>query len=585
MLKQKAKPIIIAVVALAVLGGGYYFFAGRGEVGPSAGTTFKVAQGPLEISVIEGGSIQAAKSQQLKSEVQGETKILSIVEEGYLVTPQDVEKGLVLVELDSKQLLDQQTERELSYQRAFADFTQAREEYEIQRTENQSAISAAEMLAKFGRLDFEKYLGINAALEICKATDVENRVLSAPVQMESGGAGEAGELGENMVDDYSITMNLAADVDFSAYASSAALGDGEAQQKLRKAEDDYVLAQQELEAARSQVEGTKRLFEREFVTRLELEKDELALQRAEIKLASTETERDLYVRYEFPKLAEKLFSDYAEALRKLDRSRRSAYAKMAQAEAKLKASEAQYTLQKRKRDEIEEQLQKCVLKATQTGLVVYGDGSNEYWRDDDRIEEGTVVRERQVIITIPDTSVMTVEVKVHESKVKSIQLGQRARISIDAFPGIPLEGELTKIAVLPDSQNRWMNPDLKVYNSTIRIDGFYDWLKPGMTAEAEILVKKLDNAVYVPLQAVTPVEDGHVCYVQTLAGAQARNVKVGEFNNTFIEIVSGLDAGETVLLRAPTEPKTDDESGAPETKEEEKKEDGGGEETATESAA
>ena len=585
MLKQKAKPIIIAVVALAVLGGGYYLFAGRGAVGPSAGTTFKVAQGPLEISVIEGGSIKAAKSQQLKSEVQGETKILSIVEEGYLVTPQDVEKGLVLVELDSKQLLDQQTERELSYQRAFADFTQAREEYEIQRTENQSAISAAEMLAKFGRLDFEKYLGINAALEICKATDVENRVLSAPVQMESGGAGEAGELGENMVDDYSITMNLAADVDFSAYASSAALGDGEAQQKLRKAEDDYVLAQQELEAARSQVEGTKRLFEREFVTRLELEKDELALQRAEIKLASTETERDLYVRYEFPKLAEKLFSDYAEALRKLDRSRRSAYAKMAQAEAKLKASEAQYTLQKRKRDEIEEQLQKCVLKATQTGLVVYGDGSNEYWRDDDRIEEGTVVRERQVIITIPDTSVMTVEVKVHESKVKSIQLGQRARISIDAFPGIPLEGELIKIGVLPDSQNRWMNPDLKVYNTTVRIDGVYDWLKPGMTAEAEILVKKLDNAVYVPLQAVTPTADGHVCYVQTLAGTQARIVKVGEFNNTFIEIVSGLEAGETVLLRAPTEPKTEDESGAPEKKEEEKKEEGGAEETATESAA
>ncbi len=585
MLKQKAKPIIIAVVALAVLGGGYYIFAGRGAVGPSAGTTFKVAQGPLEISVIEGGSIQAAKSQQLKSEVQGETKILSIVEEGYLVTPQDVEKGLVLVELDSKQLLDQQTERELSYQRAFADFTQAREEYEIQRTENQSAISAAEMLAKFGRLDFEKYLGVNAATEICKATDVENRVLSAPVQMESGGSGEAGEVGETMVDDYSITMNLAADVDFSAYASSAALGDGEAQQKLRKAEDDYVLAQQELEAARSQVEGTKRLFEREFVTRLELEKDELALQRAEIKLASTETERDLYVRYEFPKLAEKLFSDYAEALRKLDRSRRSAYAKMAQAEAKLKASEAQYTLQKRKRDEIEEQLQKCVLKATQTGLVVYGDGSNEYWRDDDRIEEGTVVRERQVIITIPDTSVMTVEVKVHESKVKSIQLGQRARISIDAFPGIPLEGELIKIGVLPDSQNRWMNPDLKVYNTTVRIDGVYDWLKPGMTAEAEILVKKLDNATYVPLQAVTPVADGHVCYVQTLAGAQERAVKVGEFNNTFIEIVSGLEAGETVLLRAPTEPKTEDESGAPEKKEEEKKEEGGAEETATESAA
>lgn len=541
---KRAGLIALAVVAIAAA---VYFFAGGNAGGPSLGTVFTVAQGNLDITVLEGGSIAAQKSLQLKSEVQGQTKILSIVEEGYLVTPEDVANELVLVELDSKEMLDSLTERELSYQRAMADFTQAREEYEIQRTQNQSDISKAEMAAKFGLLDFEKYLGAKAAGEIRTLTKAEEKVLSDPEPLEIGGPGEPGEV----VEEAEIVTTLSANINFSDYADSALLGDGQAQQQLRKTDDDYVLAQQELEASRSQLEGTKRLFEKEFVTRLELEKDELELQRAEIKLASAETARDLYKRYEFPKEAEKLFSDYVEALRGLERARRSADAKMAQAEAKLNAAEAQYELQTRKKAELEDQITKCVMRATQTGLVVYGDGGNDYWRNDDRIEEGAFVRERQAIITIPDTSVMTVELKVHESQVKSVRIGQRAVVRLDAYPDRPLEGEVTKIAVLPDSQNRWMNPDLKVYNTTVRINGSHDWLKPGMTAEAEVFIKTLENVVYMPIQAVNPVDDGHVCYVQTATGSEMRKIVVGEFNDTFIEIVSGVNVGDRVLLRAP----------------------------------
>lgn len=571
MRRPSNKLIITSILITAFLGGGYYWYSNRTVAGPSAGTTFRVARGPLDITVVEGGSVAAAKSLQLKSEVQGETKILSIVEEGYLVTPADVEKGLVLVELDSKILLDQLTERELAYQRALADFTQAREEYEIQRTDNQSSITEAELRAKFGKLDFEKYLGAVAANEICEITDVENRVLSEPLPLEQGGLGEPGEVGETDPTGEQSPINLAAGVEFTKYASSDLLGDGEAQQKLRASENAYVLAQQELEAAKSKVEGTKRLFEKDFVTRLDLERDELELQRAEIKLASSQTERDLYLRYEFPKMAEKLFTDYADSLRRLERARRSAAAKMAQAEGRLKSAEAQYGLQKRKKEETEEQITKCVMKATQPGLVVYGDGDNDYWRDNNRIEEGAVVRERQVIITIPDSSIMNVDVKVHESKVKSVQLGQKARITIDAFPDLPLTGEVTKIGVLPDSQNRWMNPDLKVYSTTIRIDGTNDWLKPGLTAEAEILVKHIDDATYVPLQAVTPVEKGHTVHVRSLTGSEERVVEVGDFNDTFIEIKSGLEPGETVLLRAPQVEDNDDAQKSDKKKGEEEK--------------
>ena len=47
---------------------------------------------------------------------------------------------------------------------------------------------------------------------------------------------------------------------------------------------------------------------------------------------------------------------------------------------------------------------------------------------------------------------------------------------VDAYPKEQLTGSVERIAVLPDAQNRWLNPDLKVYSTKINIDGEYDWL-------------------------------------------------------------------------------------------------------------
>jgi multidrug efflux pump subunit AcrA (membrane-fusion protein) len=110
-----------------------------------------------------------------------------------------------------------------------------------------------------------------------------------------------------------------------------------------------------------------------------------------------------------------------------------------------------------------------------------------------------------------------------------------------------LTGEITKVGVLPDSQNRWMNPDNKVYLCTVTISDVTDWLKPGMSTKVEVLVNKLADVVYVPIQAVTPIEGKHYCFV----GPDRREVEIGEFNDEFIEIKKGLEAGERVALRLP----------------------------------
>jgi multidrug efflux pump subunit AcrA (membrane-fusion protein) len=81
----------------------------------------------------------------------------------------------------------------------------------------------------------------------------------------------------------------------------------------------------------------------------------------------------------------------------------------------------------------------------------------------------------------------------------------------------------------------------------VSINDVTDWLKPGMSTKVEVLVSRLDDVVYVPIQAVTPIEGKHYCFV----GAQPREVEVGEFNDEFIEIRNGLAAGEKVALRRP----------------------------------
>jgi HlyD family secretion protein len=253
------------------------------------------------------------------------------------------------------------------------------------------------------------------------------------------------------------------------------------------------------------------------------------------------------------KSAEESLSKFAETVREFDKARRQAISKLAQSRARLKSAEGQYQVQLRQRKDFSEQLEKCMLRARKTGLVVYGSGRDDmmYYGDQERIREGATVRERQAIITIPDMTRMAVIVKIHESYIKKVRKGQKVRITVDAFADKTLTGEVTKVGVLPDSMNRWMNPDLKVYLTTITIDSMQDWIKPGMSAKVEILVNRLDDAVYVPVQAISPDDGKQFCYVANGFKSERRQVEIGDFNDEFIEVKSGLKEGERVLLRAP----------------------------------
>jgi HlyD family secretion protein len=505
--------LVVTVAILAIL------LASSKTSSPSLAktiSTFSARRDNLTVTVTESGSIKARNAVSIKSEVEGQVTIISIIPEGTYILPEDV-NNKVLVELDSSNLRENLAQREIEFAGAESSYAEANEAYAIQVKQNESDITTAELKVKFALMDLKKYVGETLAQELITAAESNPESTS------------------------NITL-LLDDPNKIGHAASS--------QTLQDLQDQIELAGAKLARAIYKLEGTQQLYDANYVAKLELQGDELEKRSYEIQNNQAGINLDLFKRYDFPKQAEKLLSDYYEAGRELDRTHARARSKLAQAMAQLKSAEARFLLQKDRRDKLVDQIAACKIKAPSPGLVVYANQGDMFHREGP-IEAGVSVRQRQEIMALPDTSGMAVEITVHESSVALVRPSQTTKITIDAFPDKTFAGKVLKIAPLPDQQRGWLSPDLKVYTTQVSIDGTHDFLKPGMSAKVEILIEQLQDVLIVPVQVVANRGGKKVCYCLTSSGPQQREVQTGSFNDTFVQITDGLEVGDEVLMTPP----------------------------------
>lgn len=576
-------PLLLAFLAIGIFVGVY--FLSRSQTNLVTGQALaKVVRGNLEVVVLEGGNVKALESLELKSQVETRegAKILSIVDEGYEVTPADVEAKKVLIKLDPTEMKEKIEQHDIEFENAQSALTETDEARSIQKTESENEIKVARQTARFALLDFEKYLGEGTSRKVLALRELpadesaliayeekfrerllkmtgkdkkkpeETKEKETPDEKETEKESKEGESSSEDAEDEIIDRGKWVSIDFTQYLEEELLGDGEAQQELRKREDELLVAQSEHAVEMEEVLGSERLAKNDFITKATLEKQKVALKKAEIKELSAETGLELYRRYEYPKKAEELLTKYEDSLHLLDLKKKEAIAKLSQAEAKFKSAEQMFKMANKKRDELAGQLESCTIVATKPGLVVYGSSErNPYYSSEEKIEEGASVRYKKTIITIPDMTRMGVKVSVQESHIKKVKEDQKVRIVADAETDKTLTGVVKKVAVLPDS-NRWYdNPNQKVYPTEIHIDGTHDWLKPGMSSKVEIIVEELDDILKIPLQSVMIDEGDTIVYVDRGGQAVRTEVETGSFTDEFIEITGGLEEGQMVYLNKP----------------------------------
>ncbi len=326
--------------------------------------------------------------------------------------------------------------------------------------------------------------------------------------------------------------------------------EGDAPQQINTATNAIIIRKEQMQRAQDKLDWTQQLFKKGYASKSELEADALSVMQTKISLSQSEEDLRLFRKYDQPKSVRRYESTWDQAKMELERLRHRTSNQLAQAEANLRTSQRALELTADKLKELKIQLENSKIKAPQDGLVVYASSSFGD-RGQMLIEEGAQIRQRQEIIKLPDVSSMIVEIRVHESHVLQIRPGLDAYVTVDSIPDRRFKAKVTKVAVLPNSQDRWMNPNLKVYSTDVLIDEELPDLKPGASARAEIIVTNLVAALTVPLQSVTTVKGKQVCYVQNGSGLTPVPVTVGNFNDQFIEIKSGLKEGDMVALTPP----------------------------------
>jgi hypothetical protein len=143
---------------------------------------------------------------------------------------------------------------------------------------------------------------------------------------------------------------------------------------------------------------------------------------------------------------------------------------------------------------------------------------------------------------------MLAEITVEEARVAQVRPGMTAYIEVKNIPHHRFKGTVRRVAPMPDSQSSWMNPNVKVFPADILVDEELPILKPGVSANAEIIITNLPKVLSVPIQTVARFQGENVCFIRKGSRVTPVPVTTGWFNDAFVEITSGLKAGDFVLL-------------------------------------
>ena len=152
-------------------------------------------------------------------------------------------------------------------------------------------------------------------------------------------------------------------------------------------------------------------------------------------------------------------------------------------------------------------------------------------------------------VTIIDLGRLQVDAYVDEVDIGKIEPGQRAAFTVDAFPAREFEGRVQAIYPKAVIQENVVNYDVVVEI----IHSYEGLLRPEMTASVTIFLADRKNVLVVPVRAIKREQGKNIVYVLKDGQPQPREVKVGWQDSRWIEIVAGVEEGQSVLTQIPYE--------------------------------
>lgn len=331
--------------------------------------------------------------------------------------------------------------------------------------------------------------------------------------------------------------------------------EGDAPNQERKLDVAIKQAQTEFSRKQKKYEDSQMLFDKTYINKSQLEQDQIDFERAEVELKSANLDLEMFDKYTFPMTVTERDAAVRDKQREQDNAELRAANTLNQKEVSVEQNAKRLRLLEKELEKEQKELAKMIMTAPTPGIVLYGD-PDEPWNTEN-IRIGGDVWGNMVLFTLPDLRVMLVKIQVHEADINKVEEGQSAKITMDTYPGVVLEGLVTKIAVVAGGGDRWnRNSEVKKFNVEVTLDEQPDLrLKPGISAKTEVYIDRRENTLFVPLQCVFEEEGQQYCWIMNGGNEPKRlAITTGLSNDSYIEILQGLTEGARVLLYNPKLP-------------------------------
>ncbi len=410
---------------------------------------------------------------------------------------------------------------------------------------------ASLVLHEVGRDDFELAITERGELEAAGVTEVRSEVktqnqpgLAILRVVDEGTHVKAGdflvELDSSALDAERVTqqnlVNLAEatvvetrNLYETALIAKQEYVEGTYLQERQTIESEVFVAEENLNRAKEYFQFSQKLAAKGHINQLQLEADGFAIEKSAKELEAAKTKLRVLDEFTKPKMEKQLDSDIVIT------------------EAKWGSAKKSYDLELTKLNELEDLIAKCTIYAPKDGLVIYANDRDRHGNDDWVVEEGAVVRERQVIFRLPDSTAMRVELKVNEALVQYVKKGLPASIRPIGMDGMELSGRVTSVSRYAEPGN-WRKADVKEYKAYVSINEDVVGLRSGMTASVTVKCDYVPDALQVPVQAIHPHGDDYYCMVRDGKGWRPQKVKVGPTNSEFFVVDEGLNEGDQVAM-------------------------------------
>ncbi|NLX65165.1 MAG: HlyD family efflux transporter periplasmic adaptor subunit [Bacteroidales bacterium] len=205
-------------------------------------------------------------------------------------------------------------------------------------------------------------------------------------------------------------------------------------------------------------------------------------------------------------------------------------------------------------DEAHETLQKLSVITPSAGIAII----SRNWSSGNKFQIGDQCWSGFPLLQLPDLSRLKATVKINEVDVAKISKELQVEIKPDAFSDQLFTGRVSSIANL--AVNKDGSSKIKVFPVEIMLNESDKNLLPGLTVSCRIIIDKIEDVLFIPLDAVRAEGDKNFVYKKSVSGYDKIEIETGENNSDYVVVVSGLKEGDEIALVDPYAVESEGES-------------------------